>query len=669
MPAVLKCPICEFENPGGQTQCRRCGTPMPSEIDAKAPGSGGDKGVIRQGQILANRYYVIGEIGRGGMGSIYRVKDNTLKEEVALKTLLPQFVRDKMVVERFFNEARIARKLSHPNIVRVHDIGASKGTVYISMELLGGKSLRQLLEDLMPGDRLPVEQVLSIFDSLCAALEYAHRYTVHRDIKPENVMILEDGTVKLMDFGISKLMGDTHLTSASMVMGTPHYMSPEQVKHSAGVDARADIYSLGVMLYETLTGTLPTAMHKPVSKIAHSVPPAIDPIIEACLEDDPKNRYQSAGELRAALRAVGEKLGHTRDGPSFKARKQRRPMVVKPRMVVGLLILAASVAGMAIGLWRAEASRKDILAEYEKKREALLLLIDGEEAVAQGPSNLVTWDDLQELVPLAMSRAEEKLKKVPKGDVHDYYQSIFDEGISWWEKAQGGTGGVEDSAWHALQRFLALIVWPRGMNFIPPGFAPSGAGAGFFIDDELVRMHAFDAFAAEGKKWRWPEGADDLDRSDAMGFVTYYDAQAFLATQKPFKTIPTFRQWSRAVGYARDRNRLLFEGDTVDPPSMGSAAKEEDENEEEEEEAKPPWYPPFWVANGVVEWTSSSADGEDTVPDFSVALTVAGFETGRGGIRNQLRYEQPYEVAAEDVGFRGILMLPTDYEGVLELPD
>ena len=171
MAGALKCPICEFENPDGEAKCRRCGTPLrlsgANSGSSKAAG-GGQR--LRQGQLLANRYYIVAEIGRGGMGSIYRAKDNTLKEEVALKTLLPQFLQDKHVVERFFNEARIARQLSHPNVVRVHDIGASQGTVYISMELLNGKSLRQILEGLMPGDRLPMRTVLNIFDQLCAAL-------------------------------------------------------------------------------------------------------------------------------------------------------------------------------------------------------------------------------------------------------------------------------------------------------------------------------------------------------------------------------------------------------------------------------------------------------------------------------------------------------------------
>ena len=157
-------------------------------------------------------------------------------ETVALKTLLPHFMRDKVIVERFFNEARIARQLSHPNIVRVHDIGTAGDVIYISMEYVAGQSLRGKLEAMPAGKRLPVKTALRVIDELCAALEYAHHYTVHRDIKPENIMLTEDGAVKLMDFGISKLMASGTVTATSMIMGTPYYMSPEQLRDSSRVE-------------------------------------------------------------------------------------------------------------------------------------------------------------------------------------------------------------------------------------------------------------------------------------------------------------------------------------------------------------------------------------------------------------------------------------------------
>lgn len=303
---TTRCSQCGHTITAGQIACSKCGASVAGG-DAQAAGRSPSPSepnltpsfTLQPNQVLANRYQVIRLIGRGGMGAIYLAHDRVLNEPVALKTLLPQFAREKTIVERFYNEARIARQLSHPNIVRVHDIGMASQIMYLSMEYVEGKSLRALLEQ--SGRGLPAAYAMEVLRQLCAGLGYAHRYTVHRDIKPENVMIAKNGAVKLMDFGISKLRGNPGLTVASMVMGTPQYMPPEQFRDSAAVDARADIYSLGVLLYEMLTGALPSGMAKPASQLAPGAPPAIDAIIAKCLEFEPGARYQSAQELAAAL--------------------------------------------------------------------------------------------------------------------------------------------------------------------------------------------------------------------------------------------------------------------------------------------------------------------------------------------------------------------------------
>ncbi|MBM3288830.1 MAG: serine/threonine protein kinase, partial [Candidatus Hydrogenedentes bacterium] len=327
----IKCPVCEHTNDAARKDCAQCGAPLPKiRVQASGPKPGPAPGpqapspgqsTFRKGQVVAGRYTILDLVGKGGMGCIYRVQDNTLKEQVALKTLLPQYLRDKMVVDRFFNEARIARQLSHPNIVRVHDIGMADQVLYISMEYLHGKSLRNLLEELLPGERLPVKDTLRIMIDLCTALEYAHQYTVHRDLKPENIMIQPDGTLKLMDFGISKLMSTGKLTATAVVMGTPHYMPPEQFKDSSTVDARADIYSIGVILYEILTGNLPTGVPKPASQILRDVPPALDPIIAKCVEPGPAERYANVTELKQALGAVSDMLR----GGTLESKKIHNP--------------------------------------------------------------------------------------------------------------------------------------------------------------------------------------------------------------------------------------------------------------------------------------------------------------------------------------------------------
>ena len=221
------------DNPSDASHCQNCRFSFVSSSHnetRRTSGAADGEFEFRRGQVVNGRFTVLDLIGRGGMGRIYKVHDNVLGEDMALKTLLPQFLRDKMVVERFFNEARIARRLAHPNIVRVHDIGSAGKGMYISMEYVQGDSLRGMLEKMQPGQRIPLGEVLRIIDELCVALEYAHQYTIHRDIKPENIMLENGRRVKLMDFGISKLMDNTRMTGVSVVMGTPYYMSPEQLR-------------------------------------------------------------------------------------------------------------------------------------------------------------------------------------------------------------------------------------------------------------------------------------------------------------------------------------------------------------------------------------------------------------------------------------------------------
>ena len=366
----VKCTKCGHANSQDRLVCVRCGASLPKRVAQanESPGQAAAGGTrqrpssvsFRRGQNVAGRYTVIDMIGRGGMGCIYLVHDNTLNERVALKTLLPQFASDKMVVDRFYNEARIARQLSHPNIVRVHDIGLAQEIMYISMEYLQGRSLRAILEGQMPGDRLPVRSALRIMDQLCASLEYAHDYTVHRDIKPENIMVLPDGSVKLMDFGISKLKATTRLTSTSVVMGTPQYMSPEQQQDSSSVDVRADIYSLGVVLYEALAGSLPTGVPKPASQIRREVPPALDPIIMKCVDPDPKQRYQTAKELRAALKPILELAEAGSNVTNVAPRGSGiRLEGFGIRRIIGVTLAVAVAVLAGAGLWVMEQRRPE----------------------------------------------------------------------------------------------------------------------------------------------------------------------------------------------------------------------------------------------------------------------------------------------------------------------
>jgi eukaryotic-like serine/threonine-protein kinase len=210
---------------------------------------------LQPGQKLAGRYEIIETIGRGGMGVVYRALDLELSEPVAVKTLRREFVSDSTALARFKSELRLARRISHRNVIRTHDLGETDGMYFITMEYVEGTSVKALIAE---RGRLPVHATLPIAKQLCRALEVAHEQgIIHRDIKPHNMVLAPDGVLKVMDFGIARLLGRTKgMTETGAIIGTPEYMAPEQLL-GEDVDARADIYAVGVVIYECLTGRTP----------------------------------------------------------------------------------------------------------------------------------------------------------------------------------------------------------------------------------------------------------------------------------------------------------------------------------------------------------------------------------------------------------------------------
>lgn len=247
-------------------------------------------------------------LGQGGMGAVYKARQRGLDRLVALKILPLEAGRNAAFAERFSREAKALAKLNHPNIVAVFDVGQVSGLYYFIMEYVDGVNLRQTLR---AGELQPA-QALQIVPQICEALEYAHEEgIVHRDIKPENILLDKKGRVKIADFGLAKLLGrapaDARLTAPYQVMGTPHYMAPEQVDNPLEVDHRADIYSLGVVFYEMLTGQLPLGRFAPPSQKVQ-VDVRVDEVVLKTLEREPQRRYQRASQVKTevdALRGVG----------------------------------------------------------------------------------------------------------------------------------------------------------------------------------------------------------------------------------------------------------------------------------------------------------------------------------------------------------------------------
>jgi tRNA A-37 threonylcarbamoyl transferase component Bud32 len=244
-------------------------------------------------------------LGQGGMGAVYKARQKQLDRLVALKILPPQIGRDEAFAERFTREARSLARLNHPRVVSVHDFGHTEaGLYYFIMEYVDGTDLRRVIQS---GELSP-PQALAIVPQICEALQYAHEQgIVHRDIKPENILLDKKGQARIADFGLAKLLDQPAapytLTRAGQRMGTPHYMAPEQIEHPNAVDHRADIFSLGVVFYEMLTGELPLG-HFPVPSQKVQVDVRLDSVVLRTLEKEPERRYQHASEVRTDVEAI-----------------------------------------------------------------------------------------------------------------------------------------------------------------------------------------------------------------------------------------------------------------------------------------------------------------------------------------------------------------------------
>jgi serine/threonine protein kinase len=319
--------------------------------------------MLERGTVFAERYEIIEELGKGGMGRVYKVFDKKIKEVVALKLIRPEISADENTIERFNNELRLARKISHRHVCRMYDLGEEGPSHFITMEYVPGEDLKRFIKR---SGQLTVGKAVSIAAQVCEGLAEAHHLgIIHRDLKPQNIMIDENGNTRIMDFGIARFLEGEGMTTQGVMIGTPDYMAPEQVELE-GVDQRSDIYALGIMLFEMVAGRVPFEGKTPLSvAMKHKNQPPPDPrdfnaqvtddlsrVILGCLEKEKSQRYQSVEDLLADLRNIEEGLPTTqkivpkpKPQPSdeitvtFKKKKFLIPALVVLVVAVAFIIL------------------------------------------------------------------------------------------------------------------------------------------------------------------------------------------------------------------------------------------------------------------------------------------------------------------------------------------
>ncbi len=364
----MKCPKCLFENPDNSHFCNNCGIPVPistrlsstQEETRTAPDQ-----EFAVGNMLFKKYQVLEELGRGGMGRVYKVLDKEIKEEIALKLINPDISTDERTIERFRNELKLSRQISHRNVCRMYEFHEEEGQYYITMEYVPGEDLKTSIKRIGP---LTPGKFIFIAKQICAGLAEAHRLgVIHRDLKPRNIMIDKEGNVRIMDFGIARSLRTEGVTDTGVMIGTPEYMSPEQVE-GRGTDHRSDIYSLGIILFEMLTGELPFQGKTPISvalkhktefppdpkDINAQIPEELSQMILKCLEKDKSRRYQSIQELHSELSRMENRYPTTGrvmpDITSLYPEKIKKPSRFRTYMMLGIILIAIVVAGIL--LWR-----------------------------------------------------------------------------------------------------------------------------------------------------------------------------------------------------------------------------------------------------------------------------------------------------------------------------
>jgi serine/threonine protein kinase/tetratricopeptide (TPR) repeat protein len=383
----VKCPKCQADNPDTQRFCGDCGTQLPESGKIPIPTRTLDtpREELTTGSTFAGRYQIIEELGKGGMGKVYKANDIEIKEKVAIKLIKPEISTDKNTIERFQNELKFARKIRHKNVCQMYDLNRDGGTYYITMEYVEGENLKDMIR--MSG-QLGIGTAVSIARQVCEGLAEAHKLgVIHRDLKPSNIMIDREGDVRIMDFGIARSLKDKGITGPGVMIGTPEYMSPEQVEGKE-VDRSSDIYSLGAILYEMVTGRVPFAGETALAialkqkteepqdpkELNSNLSEDLGRLIMKCLEKDKEKRYRKAEELQSELENIEKNIPTIDRAVPYKKPLTSKEITVtfstKRLWIPALIIIMVAVVG--VFLWHPWSRLGSPPSETEKPSIAVL---------------------------------------------------------------------------------------------------------------------------------------------------------------------------------------------------------------------------------------------------------------------------------------------------------
>jgi serine/threonine protein kinase/tetratricopeptide (TPR) repeat protein len=422
----MKCPKCHSDNPDTVKFCGECGGRLDTSEGTPIVHTQTVETAVEElttGSTFAGRYQIIEELGKGGMGKVYKVHDLEIKEKIALKLIKPELAADKDTIERFRNELKLARNISHKHVCRMYDLNREAGTYFLTMEYIPGEDLKSMIR---MSKQMTVGTAVCIARQICDGLAAAHKAgIVHRDLKPNNIMLDKEGNVRIMDFGIARSLSSKGITGKGVMIGTPEYMSPEQVE-AKEIDSRTDIYSLGIILYEMLTGSLPFEADTPFAvgvkqkseppedprELNPRIAPELSALILKCLEKDKENRFHSVSEIDNELAKIEQGIPTTEKLVADKKTRASREITVQlspRRILIPALVIIAAIVVVAF-LWTRRSGGPAVAAPTDRPSLAIVYFENN-----SGDSNLDNWrSGLCELLITDLSQS--KYLHVVSGD-------------------------------------------------------------------------------------------------------------------------------------------------------------------------------------------------------------------------------------------------------------